>query len=519
MDKWDHDAFRLYRDPHAATPRVGRSRHSSRNTAAEPQTARVQSSAWQALGKLLPRSKGSKSGQSSSSRTPAPDHTNFSENYAHGSAAEDVPTSIYGGFNDDDSSFGYNPHGGAYGGVVRSRSPSPSISQVYGHPAHEEVTSASQYPEYSQYPQYAYQDDQYGTQGQHYSDYDQQNTSFYTGGADPVDDTPQYSRDGDLSSIIQGYHFGSGSSSAHNDNDSIGNFEFGNLNLYGSSSQSHHDGAYGTLPQHQVPQTFHQEYQNHQGYAYAPQQQDPAAITEDEDTGTGKKEKKKGKFSICNKHEKARIVDYLHIVTGLIPESIAIRCRKDFTPELKTALLSGDAAKMEQARNTLFPATYTSRYASHTPKQQTWMRNMSIEQSKVVVWKMSQVVHRDEVHVRNFFLNTQLEEDIAWAIYNTPVEDCAQFVYPLGLDNIQDRMISDGRRQIVTKVIDVWPWMRELEGKYFNTVIAKLASAAGINEYTASQLLRSPRVESLLGRRILQASPSEMKRIALELKS
>ncbi|UZJ50825.1 hypothetical protein CBS101457_000145 [Exobasidium rhododendri] len=517
MDGWDHDAYRLYCDPQAATPRVGR--HPSTHVpVAEPQTARL----GNAGPSPFPSSSRNRSqmGRQSS--------TSLREDYAaagtsSGGAQTPAPiqTSIYGGFQDDGQYFTHNP----YDGMAASRPPSPGSNMNVNESGHAYAHSSYQTGHRNPSDQgYNYQhnySEAYPSSNVDYSlpSHGDQPQSFN------VDqgfyDMQPYSNDGDLSSVVRGFHRGSGAGSHPRNVGGTGSFDVGDSSLYNQYQQDPFPdySAHGPI----IPQQQTFDHTSHQDldFSTASQLEAPLVIDgagdDNDDNDTYKKGKyagrKKGLYVSSNQQEKAEMLTALHLRTGLLMYNIAIKLRRTLTPQLKSALLSKDETSIQWAKTILFPIEPR---ILNGLKEQKWMANMTIAQSRVVVQKMSRLVNRDEEHVRYYFLKSQLDEAVAWKIFYTPDDQCSQFIYPLGLDNVKDKAITSHNRKISAQVIDVWPWMKELEGKYFDAVIAKVAATNGKSLRECADLLRQPQVKSMLGRQILRASPKELQDIMVE---
>ncbi|UZJ50809.1 hypothetical protein CBS101457_000129 [Exobasidium rhododendri] len=134
---------------------------------------------------------------------------------------------------------------------------------------------------------------------------------------------------------------------------------------------------------------------------------------------------------------------------------------------------------------------------------------MSMEESKIVVRKIAQASGgKDEEHIRNFFLQTQLEADVAMAIlYDTVGEVCQRYVMRMGLDRQNDKIRIVEGEKIPPKTIVVWPWMQGLrqDQKKKDTVIHRLMRATTYDEKECYSLLRQPQVSENTGKMILEA--------------
>ncbi|UZJ50812.1 hypothetical protein CBS101457_000132 [Exobasidium rhododendri] len=126
---------------------------------------------------------------------------------------------------------------------------------------------------------------------------------------------------------------------------------------------------------------------------------------------------------------KQDILDVLHLYTGLLRESVAVKCRKLITDEMVTALFSGNEKQIMAVRDILF------RRNANNHLEQTWMENMTMEESKVAVHKMAVASETSEEHTRNHFLRIRLSQEMAGRILKaSTAEECKMLVKMIGLD-------------------------------------------------------------------------------------
>ncbi|UZJ50824.1 hypothetical protein CBS101457_000144 [Exobasidium rhododendri] len=510
MDRWDRSVndYSYDFDPNrsAQTPRL--SRHRAPSAIAEPQTARpyisqdrhsglsfpvrtrVDSDSIQSSQGDAPRRHRSRATQDYLNRRTSASHTPSTEDYPQQSSSQTRVRDAVEGNSLTEHLHSIAPD--LYPSVdpvnlPRYRSPSPVMSRAnYGATSHGTA---------------------YTHQGQH------DLHSYDTGGAySPFRERQSY---GDASQTTP--HYASSQSNygldstfpeqyqTHGPDYAQPAFNFRDLDLSGSRQDQQNEGAQASIVSREYPSDHSHTQRLRKGRE---------GKKKANDTAEGRAEKRY--YFSLEKEDKARLAEVLHLYTGLLKENISVKCRKLITHDLAAALLSGDERLIYQARDQLYPPAQMKLLGIHIDQQ--WMARMSMEQSIEVVRKMARATSKKEEYVRNFFAKTQLDEAMAWRILHTPDEDCSMYAYPVGLDKPSERPTEsvDGKR--VSHVIEVWPWMKELEGKYFETVIEKLATANGRSESECADMLRLPHITNMFGKQVLHAGPEELHKIMMGYK-
>ncbi|UZJ50818.1 hypothetical protein CBS101457_000138 [Exobasidium rhododendri] len=217
---------------------------------------------------------------------------------------------------------------------------------------------------------------------------------------------------------------------------------------------------------------------------------------------------------------KRKLLEVIHLHTGLLKESIAKKCRAYFSDELKDALLSADEERVMWAVRIIYPP-----YDRHTMarvQEQTWANHMSLEDSIEVVRKMARYTDKDPEILRNFFLRLPLTEEQAHDIlHDTNGDVCKWYMMEMGLDRKNEKMIKKGTTMVITKTIEVWPWMQNLDIDRKKEVIRRVQEASRHNRSTADcyKLLRQSQVEAETATQILQSDVREVRKIVQELEA
>jgi hypothetical protein len=95
-------------------------------------------------------------------------------------------------------------------------------------------------------------------------------------------------------------------------------------------------------------------------------------------------------------------LDILHIHSGFLKTSIAVKTRNKFTTAMEADVLSGNPLLIERVRDHLFNP------AGKNYLSQVWMEHMSVKNGMTVIKRMSDVSGVPEEYVRNHFLNKQV---------------------------------------------------------------------------------------------------------------
>ncbi|UZJ50756.1 hypothetical protein CBS101457_000076 [Exobasidium rhododendri] len=160
----------------------------------------------------------------------------------------------------------------------------------------------------------------------------------------------------------------------------------------------------------------------------------------------------------------------------------------------------------------------TRKYHSNALEQK-WMEGMSMEESIVVVQKMALASGKDAEHVRNFFLRTQPQARKAQEILKTEsFDDLKRLVVELGLDTPSDKMVKYGKNYVVSKTIDIWPWMRGTNGEQRDRVIERMKRMTNLTAEECYALLRQPHASNELGRIMYESSDEKLKGIVKALR-
>ncbi|UZJ50811.1 hypothetical protein CBS101457_000131 [Exobasidium rhododendri] len=210
---------------------------------------------------------------------------------------------------------------------------------------------------------------------------------------------------------------------------------------------------------------------------------------------------------------KEEIVHILHLYTGLLKESIIKKCREHMTEALKDVILNKVTEGVLSARDILYSQSTTRN--GYFPLEQKWMHGMSMEDSIRVVAKIADTAKKDAEHIRNFFLRTNLSARTAREILNDEYGGsvCQRYVLEMGLDRPITKMIHKGHQLVLTKTIEVWPWMKKISEDQKKTVVDKVMKATGLTKEECYALMKSPHFTDMTGTELLVARDAQIKNI------
>ncbi|UZJ50808.1 hypothetical protein CBS101457_000128 [Exobasidium rhododendri] len=202
--------------------------------------------------------------------------------------------------------------------------------------------------------------------------------------------------------------------------------------------------------------------------------------------------------------EKGLLLDILHIHTGYMRETIAMKCRRYFTDVMRDAVLSNDRDRIKQIRDFMFIPPKSSTFANKM-LEQTWMEHMTIEQSIEVVQKMADACGKRAEKVRNFFLKHQLPEKKAWKILRDNSVDnrvCKRYMHEMRLN---------------LPFYEAWPWMKGIGEQHRKCIVQKMMFATGYDKKKCYRLLESDHGQDRLGAKIYKATNNGVREIVRSL--
>jgi hypothetical protein len=217
-----------------------------------------------------------------------------------------------------------------------------------------------------------------------------------------------------------------------------------------------------------------------------------------------------GTWSSYNVDMKSLLLRLLHLHTGLLKRSLGKKCNLKFDKAMELAVLSQDREAIKDVRIRLYSSPVRMNYKSFL--EQTWMNDMSMEDSQVVVRKIAEASGKDAEHVRYFFLQTQLEEATAKSILNASEDQLGPFVMEMGLDRPSTKLVKNRKGNDVDgKNIQTWPWMNAMYATQKRFAIEKMMTITGREKEWCYGLLRQPQTERGFGLYILTAKDDVLK--------